>query len=71
MKKQYNEVGCYAYADAQSVRGDVIGLLTIHKREPAWDKRHHYIRHFLNSHEDMGHGVTVIWSTNSDHQKAD
>lgn len=65
MNKQYNEVGCYAYADASSVRGDVIGLMTINKGEDHWEKRHHFVRHFVNTHEQMGHGVTVIWSINN------
>jgi hypothetical protein len=64
MATKYNEVGCYSYADAETCKGDVLDVLTIHDSEYAWAKRHHHIRHFINHQEKQGRGTVIIYSVN-------
>jgi hypothetical protein len=56
------EIGCYAYENNITCKGDVIDVCTVLEHEPEWQNRQTMINQFVESHQALHHGVVVIHS---------
>ena len=63
---EHNRVECRAYANAELCDGDIMGLLIIQAGENQWAKRRHFVRHFTNTHEQLGRSVAITWTITSE-----
>jgi len=59
---EHNRVECRAYGNPELCEGDIMGLLIIQEGEAQWIKRRHFVRHFSNTHEQLGRSVAITWT---------